>query len=314
MGAITWRGFGVWVTVAAFAILPPQGFGTARAEQAAPEGDPVLVGAGDIADCGRPGNEATAKLLDGIGGTIFTAGDNVQGTGTDEEFRNCYDPAWGRHKDRTRPVPGNHDYEAANGAAYYRYFGASAGDPKQGYYSYALGAWHIVALNSNCGAVGGCGADSPQERWLRADLATHPGSCILAYWHHPRFFSPTEGPSAVPGGPSSDRKMATMWRDLQEAGADVAISGHRHVYERFAKLDADGAASPLGIRQFVVGTGGTAPQTFGAKVAPNSEARIQGVHGVLKLTLRPDRYDWEFLAAADGAIMDSGSERCVATP
>ena len=293
-------------------VVPEHRLGSAWAESTAPEGDTVLVGAGDIAHCGTPGAETTARLLDRVAGTVFTTGDNVQGAGTPEEFTDCYDPAWGRHKARTRPVPGNHDYETANGAAYYDYFGSAAGDPNQGYYSYTVGAWHVVALNSNCGALGGCGRDSAQASWLRADLAANPSPCLLAYWHHPRFFSATEGPSAVAGDPSSDRKMSGMWRDLQAAGADVVVSGHRHVYERFAPMDADGVADPAGIRQFVVGTGGDGLQTFG-RIAPNSEARIDGAQGVLKLTLRPDRYDWVFLGAADGAPADSGTGNCTAS-
>lgn len=294
-------------------VFPEHRGGRAEAEPAGSEGDPVLVGAGDIAYCGTPGAETTARLLDRVPGTVFTTGDNVQGAGTAEEFADCYDPAWGRHKTRTRPVPGNHDYETADGAAYYDYFGSTAGDPGKGYYSYTIGAWHVVALNSNCGALGGCGRDSAQARWLRADLAANPSPCLLAYWHHPRFFSATEGPGAVAGGPSSDRKMAGMWRDLQAAGADVAVSGHRHVYERFAAMDADGVADPTGIRQFVVGTGGDGFQAFDSRIAPNSEARTEGVQGVLKLTLRPDRYDWEFLPAADGGPTDSGTGSCTST-
>jgi hypothetical protein len=300
----------VSVMVTASIVMPGRGGAPAWSQTVAPGEDPVLVGAGDIANCGTPGAEATAKVLDGVAGTVFTTGDNSQETGSDAQFARCYDPAWGRHKARTRPVPGNHDYETPGAAGYYRYFGGAAGDPAKGYYSYALGAWHVVALNSNCGAIGGCGSDSPQERWLRADLAANPSRCILAYWHHPRFFSPTEGPSAVAGGPSSDHKMAAMWRDLQVAGADVVISGHRHVYERFSRMDADGRADPAGVRQFIVGTGGDALQTFGRNLAANSEARIEGVQGVLKLTLRADRFDWEFLRAVDGAATDSGSESC----
>lgn len=307
-----WRCLVVALVVAPGFVVPGGRMAPASGEPAVAEPDAVLVGAGDIAYCGRPGAEMTAKLLDGIEGSVFTTGDNVQGEGTSEEFANCYDPAWGRHKARTRPVPGNHDYETADAAAYYDYFGPAAGEPGRGYYSYTLGAWHVVALNSNCGPMGGCSRDSEQERWLRADLAAHPSRCLLAYWHHPRFFSPTEGPSAVSGGPSSDRKMIAMWRALQEAGADVVVSSHRHVYERFARMNADGAADPNGIRQFVVGTGGDGLQRFGGEIAANSEARMEGVQGVLKLILRPDGYDWQFLPVTDGGATDAGSDRCSA--
>lgn len=151
----------------------------------------VLVGAGDIASCASDGDEATANLLDAIGGVVFTLGDHAYRTGTPIEFAACYDPSWGRHKSRTRPAPGNHDYYTAGAFGYFDYFGGAAGDPDKGYYSYNLGAWHIIVLNSNCSKIDGCGPGSPQEQWLRADLAAHPAKCTLAYWHHPRFSSAT---------------------------------------------------------------------------------------------------------------------------
>jgi len=165
----------------------------------------VLVGAGDIAACGSSGDEATTALLDAIDGTVFTLGDNVYDSGTRREFAECYDPTWGRHKGRTRPAAGNHDYGTARASGYFGYFGEAAGDPSTGYYSYDLGAWHIVVINSNCEPVGGCQAGSPQEAWLRADLAAHPVDCILAYWHHPRF-------SSGPHGGTDE--MRAIWRAL----------------------------------------------------------------------------------------------------
>jgi hypothetical protein len=159
--------------------------------------DPVFVGAGDIASCTSTGDEATANLLDTIPGTVYTTGDNAYESGTASEFENCYDPSWGRHKARTRPAVGNHEYySTTNASGYFGYFGAAAGDPSKGYYSYDLGSWHIISLNSNCSFVagGGCAAGSDQEKWLRADLAAHPNACTLAYWHHPLFSSgPTSG-------------------------------------------------------------------------------------------------------------------------
>lgn len=272
-------------------------------------GDAVLVGAGDIGLCGSPGSAITAGLLDGISGTVFTAGDNTEDQGTEAEFTDCYDPSWGRHKSRTRPAPGNHDYDTPGASAYYRYFGSAAGDPARGYYSYDLGAWHVLALNSNCGEAGGCAAGSPQERWVRADLAASAAECVLAYWHHPRFFSPTIGDGAVPP-PSSDRKMMAIWRALQAAGADVVVAGHRQVHERFAPMNDRGAAVPGGIRQFLVGTGGDKLDTFDQRhLAPNSLARIEGRYGVIKFTLRPDAYDWEFLTE-DGTVQDTGTDSC----
>jgi hypothetical protein len=187
----------------------------------------VLVGAGDIAVYGSPGDEATAALLDGIAGTVVTLGDNVYADGTPSEFANCYDPSWGRHKGRTKPAVGNHEYHTPGAAGYFGYFGPAAGDPSKGYYSYNLGAWHIVVLNSNCTYVGGCHAGSPQERWLRADLAAHPTTCTLAYWHHSRFSSGYQGSTAA---------VQSLWQALYAFGADIVLAGHDHSYERFAPI------------------------------------------------------------------------------
>ncbi|MDH4142082.1 MAG: DNRLRE domain-containing protein [Chloroflexota bacterium] len=246
--------------------------------------DPVVVGAGDIADCTTDADEATAALLDGIAGTVVTLGDNVYRTGTAAEFRDCYAPTWGRHLARTRPAAGNHDYMTDGAAGYFGYFGASAGDPSRGYYSYDLGTWHVVVLNSNCALVGGCGADSPQAAWLRADLTASAGKSVLAYWHHPRFSSGSHGGSA---------SVQAFWEILYAAGADIVLNGHDHDYERFAPQDP--WAQPdarFGIRQFVVGTGGTVLRAR-ASVARNSES-FASTHGVLRLTLRPGAYDWSF--------------------
>ncbi|HZS00422.1 MAG TPA: metallophosphoesterase [Chloroflexota bacterium] len=262
--------------------------------------DPVLVGAGDIAACGE-GSEATAALLDRIPGTVVTLGDNAYGSGTAEEYARCYEPTWGRHKARTRPAPGNHDYMTASAAPYFAYFGERAGAPRQSYYSYDLGAWHIVALNSNCDEVGGCEAGSPQERWLRVDLAAHPAACTLAYWHHPRFSSGEHG---------NNRAVQPFWQALYDAGADVALAGHEHFYERFAPQDPAGAADPArGIRQFTVGTGGASLYQFGV-VRPNSEVRSAESFGVLKLTLGSQGYQWEFVAADGKPSKDRGSAAC----
>lgn len=262
----------------------------------------VLVGAGDIASCTSTGDEATANLLDGIAGTVFTVGDNVYPNGTATEFANCYGPSWGRHKARTRPAPGNHDYNTTGAAGYYGYFGAAAGEPGKGYYSYELGAWHIVAINSNCAAVGGCGAGSAQEQWLRQDLAAHPQACTLAYWHHPLFTSDSSHGNAT--------SMRPIWQALYDHGADVVLAGHAHNYERFAPQDPNGVADPArGIRQFVVGTGGASLRRFGA-IKPNSEVRNADTYGVLKLTLHPTSYQWEFVPEAGKIFTDSGSAAC----
>jgi acid phosphatase type 7 len=266
----------------------------------------IFVGAGDIATCTNDNDAATAAVLDilfpaGAPGVLATFGDNAYDVGSAADYANCYGPTWGRHKDRTRPAVGNHEYLTPGASAYFNYFGAAAGDPARGYYSYELGAWHVVVLNSNCDFVGGCGSGSPQETWLRADLAAHPTRCALAYWHHPRFCS-----SAVHG---SNPFMRDLWQTLAEGSVDVALSGHDHMYERFASLNADGAADPQGLRSFVVGTGGRSHYTFGPTVF-GSEVRDGSTYGVLKMTLEAERYSWQFLPAAGGIFTDVGADVC----
>ncbi|MDQ3871404.1 MAG: PKD domain-containing protein [Chloroflexota bacterium] len=262
--------------------------------------DPLLVGAGDIADCSSAGDEATAALLDGIPGTVFTAGDNAYDSGTTTEFAKCYDPSWGRHKARTRPAPGNHDYYTSGARGYFDYFGAAAGDPRKGYYSYDLGGWHVVVLNSNCSAVGGCGAGSPQETWLRADLAATSARCTIAYWHHPLFSSGEHGNSP---------EVKALWQALEGAGAELVVAGHDHMYERYAPQRADGIADPNGIREIIVGTGGKSLYRLGT-IRPNSEVTDNSSVGVLRLSLHADGYTWEFLAASGSAFVDAGSGFC----
>jgi hypothetical protein len=261
----------------------------------------VLVGAGDIAWCDGDGDEATARLLDTISGTVFTTGDNAYPDGTDAQFAQCYQPSWGRHKARTRPSIGNHDYHAERGAPYFRYFGEAAGEPGKGYYSYALGGWRIIVLNSNCQLIGGCGESDPQVVWVRRVLAQSPAPCSLAYMHHPRFSSGPHGPQTY---------MRAAWQALAEAGVDVLLAGHDHVYERFGLQDADGRAdTQRGIRQFTVGTGGRSHYTFRA-AAPNSEVRHSGTFGVLRLALGAGRYEWEFVPEAGRTFRDRGAGDC----
>jgi hypothetical protein len=268
-----------------------------------PSGDPVLVGAGDIASCSSSGDEATANLLDGIAGTVFLLGDNVYDSGTATEYANCYDPTWGRHKARTKPSPGNHEYNTLNATGYYGYFGSAAGDPTKGYYSYDLGNWHIIVLNSNssCTTIS-CALGSAQDTWLRADLAANTKTCTLAYWHHPRFNS-----GASHG---NNTAVANFWNALYQYGADVILNGHEHVYERFAPQKPDASADPVnGIRQFTVGTGGRSHYTFGTS-QPNSEVRDGNTYGVLKLTLHATSYDWQFVPVAGASFTDSGTGNC----
>ncbi len=256
----------------------------------------VMAGAGDIAVCSSTDDEATASLLDGIPGIVFTAGDNAYDSGTDLEFANCYDPSWGRHRERTYPSPGNHDYGTAGAAGYFGYFGERAGPPNLGYYAFNYGGWRIYSLNSNVQRDAG----STQEQWLRADLAATGRTCAIGFWHHARFSSSRHG---------NDTSMIPLYQALYEGGADLAVVGHDHVYERFAPQTHDGVADVQAIRQFVVGTGGRFFYELNTPEA-NSEFRDNTHFGVLKLTLFPASYQWEFVSAPDGTVLDSGAGDC----
>lgn len=274
----------------------------AAAAAAAAE-DPVLVGAGDIADCKTlSGAAKTAALLDQIPGTVFTLGDNAYDSGTPRQFADCYGPTWGRHRDRTRPVIGNHDYRTAFANGYFDYFGAAAGDRTKGYYSYDVGTWHVVVVNSNCTQVAGCKMGSPQVEWLREDLAAHPAACTLAMWHHPRFSSGREH--------GDDPGMRDVWQVLYDARAELVLSGHDHDYERFAPMDAGGRVDrERGVRQIVAGTGGRELYPWAA-TRTGSEVKNNETFGVLKLTLHPGSYDWEFIPVEGGTFHDRGSDKC----
>jgi acid phosphatase type 7 len=262
----------------------------------------VLVGAGDIADCtDLSGAEATAKLLEAIPGTVMAVGDLAYPDGTKENFA-CYDKTWGRVKSRTRPAVGNHEFHSTGATFYFSYFGAAAGDPTKGYFSYDLGAWHIVVLNSECQQIGGCQAGSQEEKWLRSDLTAHPRACTLAYFHKPLFSSgDTHGDAP---------EFRPFWQALYDAHADIVVNGHDHDYERFAPQNPSGEADPVhGIREFVVGTGGKNHRPFHAP-DQNSEVRNADTFGVLKLTLRAHGYDWTFIPEAGKSFTDSGTGTC----
>lgn len=265
-------------------------------------GPAILVGAGDIAECDKDDDEATARLLDKIDGTVFTAGDNAYPDGTAQQFTACYAPSWGRHRDRTRPAAGNHEYHTPGAAAYFAYFGAAAGDPTHGYYAYDLGAWRVIVLNSECDQVGGCAAASPQVRWLRDELAAHPTACTLAIWHKSRFSSGDRY--------GDDATFGPFWEALYDAGAEVVVSGHDHDYERFAPQTSAGVPDPdRGIREFVVGTGGGSLRDFGT-LSANSEVRHNEAYGVIKFTLLPGSYRWEFLPVPPATSTDAGGDSC----
>lgn len=261
----------------------------------------TLVGAGDIADCGLKNDEATARLVKNIRGTVFTLGDNVYDRGTRAEFRNCYSPSWGAFKKRTKPSSGNHEYYTNNGKPYYDYFGKRAGKPSRGYYSYDRGAWHIVVLNSNCEKVGGCEATSPQGRWLSRDLQNNPSRCTLAYWHHPLFASGT----AV-----QTNSVKPFWDILHRYGAEMVLSGHAHRYERHRPMSPSGQRDPNGIRQFIVGTGGKPPSGEIGTTDPNSVVKNDDTPGVLRLSLRSDSYSWKFVPIAGKTFTDAGKGNC----
>ena len=265
--------------------------------------DPVLVGAGDSARCGTDpfssGAQKTALLLDNIlpgrsDVSVFTAGDLLYTDGTLTEFETCYDPTWGRYFNETYPSPGNHEYLTPGAQDYFNYFGANAGDPSEGYYSYNIiipcgvdcsESWHVVALNSNCSQIGGCDEGSPQYTWLQEDLAASSAGCTVAYLHHPPHSS----------GDLRALNTQPLMKLLYDNDAEILIAGHDHSYERFMPQDADGVTDlDEGVRLFVVGTGGRSLGTFQTPVA-NSEARFNSLDGVLKLTLHPSSYDWEFI-------------------
>jgi hypothetical protein len=286
------------------------GCGGGRGDSSTGVADPpaVLVGAGDIAGSWTT-DTATAALLDSIAGSVFTLGDNAYVNGTASEFAMYYEPTWGRHKARTYPAPGNHDHGSRDALPYFDYF--HSGNPalgvldpgRRGYYSYELGSWHIISLDSGDGSP----PSQAQLDWLRADLLAHETPCVLAYWHHPRFSS------GAPHG--NNANMDAFWRILFAYGVDVVMSGHDHVYERFDPQTPDGLPDAAGIRAFTVGTGGAPPYTFGP-IQPNSVARGEGLLGVLKLTLHPTGYEWQFVKIApqsDYPFTDSGSSPCTNT-
>lgn len=281
--------------------------GPLPAVRAATAGTAVMVGAGDIGTCTGGGDASTAALLDKIGGTVFTLGDNAYVDGTAKEFANCYHRTWGRHKHRTKiAVAGNHDYNTRGASAYFRYFGAAAGDPAKGYYQRTLGAWQVIVLNSNCEQVGGCHAGSAQEQWLRNVLAASRAQCTIALWHHPGFSSGTRH--------RSDPTYRPFWKALHDHGAEVVLVASDHLYERFGPQTPAGDADPrFGLRQFTVGTGGRSHQSFRSPL-PNSEVRNGRTYGVLKLTLHPERYDWRFLPVKGQTFSDSGSTACHGVP
>ena len=266
-----------------------------------PPGDATLLAAGSISRCDAANDEATGALLGQYpDATVAALGDLTNVAGTAAEF-GCYDQSWGAAKSRTRPVPGNQDYGTAGAAPYYSYFGAQAGAQGLGYYSYDLGGWHVVALNTNCSQVGGCGAGSPEEQWLRQDLRANANSCTVAYMHDSLFTSSGQPATAV----------QPLWQALYDNGADLVLSGDSHYYERFAPQTPAGAAdSTKGIAEFIVGTGGAALTSLPSTRAANSQVVNASSYGVLKLLLHPSGYEWQFLPAGGSTFTDTGRGAC----
>jgi acid phosphatase type 7 len=272
----------------------------------------VVMAAGDIADCTTQVHRQTAALINARKpDAVFALGDLAYPNGTLEEFVDCYDTSWGAFRKITRPAVGNHEYHTPHAGPYYAYFSGISGEAFQGYYSFEVGPWHAIALNSVCagvdpdvnpdfpGEAGGCDKDSAQAKWLRDDLAKHPGSCTVAYWHHPRFTSGNHG---------SAEHMRDLFKILDDAKVDLVLNGHEHNYERFEPQDADGNRAASGVRQIVIGSGGKALTSFGASRA-NSAYRNNTDFGVLELSLETKQYTWKFVTT-DGRSLDAGTAQC----
>ncbi len=312
----------VAVALVLFVVAASMIFGAAPSQAA---GDPVIVAAGDIAcdpaSSAFNGGNGTAKLCNMketaalIGSTapaaLLAIGDTQYNCGGYSAFLQSYGLSWGQYNSIVKPVPGNHEYLTSGGtgcdttgtaSGYFQYFGSVAGTQGKGYYSYNIGSWHIIALNSQCSAVGGCGGGTPQEKWLRADLAANPATCTLAYWHIPRFSSGKYGDHS---------QYSQFWNDLYAAHAAIVLDGHDHDYERFAPQSPTQVATSLGIREFVVGTGGADHGgTFTYVQQPNSQVFNDSTYGILKLTLHASSYDWQFLPEAGQTFTDSGTTNC----
>lgn len=261
----------------------------------------TLWAVGDAATCGTDRDDAVARFLANQEGLIALLGDVVYEKGTSTEFGRCFDPIYGQLKDRLRPAVGNHEYGTRGAQGYFDYFGSLAGEPGRGWYSYDVGAWHVIVLNSNCKQVGGCGPDSPQYQWLLGDLTAHPTLCTLAYWHHPRWSSGEHG---------NFESMQSIWELLYRTGVDLVLSGHDHDYERFLPLDAQGQPDrERGIVQFVVGTGGRSLRPLGDRL-PTSAIGTDRSYGVLELHLSDGHYAWRFHTVAGAPFEDSGDGSC----
>jgi acid phosphatase type 7 len=299
----------IGVAILAYLALTAWAGVATRSPEVSPATDEVVfVGAGDIAECPTSDDEATAEILDEVvaeepEAVVFTTGDNAYQDGSYQEYLDCYGPSWGRHKERTRPAVGNHEFKQTQAEGYHRYWGDAGGPFDLYYYSFDLSDdWHVVVLNSECHRVG-CEFDSDdgeQVEWLERDLEDSDAACTIAIWHHPRWSSGRYG---------NDPEYDTFWEVLYDHGAEIVLNGHEHLYERFEPMAPDGTLDhERGIRQFTVGTGGGNLREF-RDLARNSAAR-GSEHGVLQLTLGDRSYRWEFLAVEGASLTDSGSGTC----
>ena len=262
-------------------------------------GAAVLMGAGDLGDCGLPGTEQTAALLRGFSGTVITIGDHVYPHGSRDDLVNCYDRHWGFVKAQTFPSIGNHDLETEGGRPYFDYFGTNAGPPGRGYYSYMAGSWLVLSLNSELDKAG----RDAQIAWVTQELTANQAACALAYFHRPH----------VSSGVFAAQRMQPLVKALYGGGVDVIVNAHEHFYERFGRQDPDGRPDPaFGFDQFIVGTGGGRFHAA-VTVVPNSEVLVQEAWGVIKFTLRSADYDWAFIQTG-GAVRDAGTRQCHGKP
>jgi alkaline phosphatase len=297
------------IIVAAVAVLwirsndrraPPLPEGPPPSLQPEPTDAHRIIAAGDIARCDNGWDEWTGRTVEGLAGTVLALGDLAYQHGSDSDFRDCYDPSWGRFRDRTWPVPGNHEYETAGAQGYLDYFGERVTTNGEPWYAFDVGAWRLYALDANCPIADVCDAQA-ELAWLRADLAAHANRCSLAYWHQPRFSSGRHG---------DEPRVDMLWRAVAEGGVDIVLAGHDHLYERFAPLDADGQPSDVGMRSFVVGTGG-GELTGVRDIKPGSDYREPSRFGVLMFDLRDEAYDWRFVpSASTEEPVDTGSGTC----
>lgn len=275
-----------------------------------PSGFAKVVAVGDIADCPQNQHFRTAKLVDEIRpDAVLALGDLAYLNASKSDFLDCYHPAWGKFRSITRATPGNHEFHSTSADPYFNYMRGASGEGPGGYHSFDVGAWHVVALNSSCDVFdtpskfmfGGCGKDSPQARWLKEDLAKHPAKCTAAIWHHPVFNSGPHGEAT---------HMHDLWKILEDAGADLVLTGHVHEYERFAPMVLPGVRDDKrGMRQFVVGTGGRGLTGFKGKPRAHSESIQATAHGVLELEFHESKYKWKYVPV-DGDFRDSGEADC----